>query len=130
MVLLTHIDKSHNYIRPGGLKKFNDSYIYLPASNQKNQSKQEEQLCAIMASRYWVVSLPVQQNSSATSLWSRLQESISRHSFDTPLYRVSSPLSPNNFTEICLIFGSPSFFSRWICSLTSPISVSVHWIRF
>ncbi|KAG5617611.1 hypothetical protein H5410_017435 [Solanum commersonii] len=44
-----------------------------------------------MASRYWVVSLPVQQNSSATSLWSRLQESISRHSFDTPLYRFNIP---------------------------------------
>lgn len=44
-----------------------------------------------MASRYWVVSLPVQQSSSATSLWSRLQESISRHSFDTPLYRFNIP---------------------------------------
>ncbi|KAM3381517.1 V-type proton ATPase subunit C [Capsicum galapagoense] len=44
-----------------------------------------------MASRYWVVSLPVQQNSSTTSLWSRLQESISRHSFDTPLYRFNIP---------------------------------------
>ncbi|XP_055825671.1 V-type proton ATPase subunit C [Solanum dulcamara] len=44
-----------------------------------------------MASRYWVVSLPVQQNSSATSLWSRLQESISKHSFDTPLYRFNIP---------------------------------------
>ncbi|KAF3637087.1 V-type proton ATPase subunit C [Capsicum annuum] len=45
-----------------------------------------------MASRYWVVSLPVQQNSSSTtSLWSRLQESISRHSFDTPLYRFNIP---------------------------------------
>ncbi|CAK9186930.1 unnamed protein product [Ilex paraguariensis] len=38
-----------------------------------------------MASRYWVVSLPVQN--SASSLWSRLQESISKHAFDTPLYR-------------------------------------------
>lgn len=39
-----------------------------------------------MATRYWVVSLPVQN--SATSLWNRLQEQISKHSFDTPLYRV------------------------------------------
>ncbi|XP_059304264.1 V-type proton ATPase subunit C [Lycium ferocissimum] len=44
-----------------------------------------------MASRYWVVSLPVQHNSSTTSLWSRLQESISKHSFDTPLYRFNIP---------------------------------------
>ncbi|CAN4089293.1 unnamed protein product [Withania somnifera] len=44
-----------------------------------------------MASRYWVVSLSVQQNSSTTSLWSRLQESISKHSFDTPLYRFNIP---------------------------------------
>ncbi|KAM3284833.1 V-type proton ATPase subunit C isoform X1 [Capsicum chacoense] len=45
-----------------------------------------------MASRYWVVSLPVQRNSSSTtSFWSRLQESISRHSFDTPLYRFNIP---------------------------------------
>ncbi|PIA39465.1 hypothetical protein AQUCO_02600130v1 [Aquilegia coerulea] len=42
-----------------------------------------------MASRYWVVSLPVQ--SSASSLWSRLQDSISKNSFDTPLYRFNTP---------------------------------------
>ncbi|KAK9272060.1 hypothetical protein L1049_002429 [Liquidambar formosana] len=42
-----------------------------------------------MASRYWVVSLPVQN--SASSLWSRLQEAISKHSFDTPLYRFDIP---------------------------------------
>ncbi|KAK9144858.1 hypothetical protein Sjap_004761 [Stephania japonica] len=39
--------------------------------------------------RYWVVSLPVQN--SASSLWSRLQESVSKNSFDTPLYRFSTP---------------------------------------
>ncbi|KAL3502367.1 hypothetical protein ACH5RR_036816 [Cinchona calisaya] len=44
-----------------------------------------------MATRYWIVSLPVQNNSSASPLWSRLQESISRHSFDTPLYRFNIP---------------------------------------
>ncbi|CAN4085473.1 unnamed protein product [Withania somnifera] len=44
-----------------------------------------------MTSRYWAVSLSVQQNSSTTSLWSRLQEAISRHSFDTPLYRFNIP---------------------------------------
>ncbi|XP_030953467.1 V-type proton ATPase subunit C-like isoform X5 [Quercus lobata] len=39
-----------------------------------------------MATRYWVVSLPVQN--SASSLWNRLQDQISKHSLDTPLYRV------------------------------------------
>ncbi|KAL8123234.1 V-type proton ATPase subunit C-like [Apium graveolens] len=43
-----------------------------------------------MATRYWVVSLPL-QNSPASSLWSRLQESISKNSFDTPLYRFNVP---------------------------------------
>ncbi|PQQ01501.1 hypothetical protein Pyn_30260 [Prunus yedoensis var. nudiflora] len=42
-----------------------------------------------MASRYWVVSLPVQN--SASSLWNRIQEQISKHSFDTPLYRFIFP---------------------------------------
>ncbi|XP_057970239.1 V-type proton ATPase subunit C [Malania oleifera] len=42
-----------------------------------------------MATRYWVVSLPVQ--SSASSLWNRLQESVSKHSFDTPLYKFTTP---------------------------------------
>ncbi|GFZ17332.1 vacuolar ATP synthase subunit C [Actinidia rufa] len=42
-----------------------------------------------MATRYWVASLPVQN--SASSLWSRLQESISKHTFDTPLYRFNIP---------------------------------------
>ncbi|KAH7657471.1 ATPase V1 complex subunit C protein [Dioscorea alata] len=41
------------------------------------------------ALRYWMVSLPVQN--SASSLWSRLQESISKRSFDTPLYRFNVP---------------------------------------
>ncbi|XP_030461844.1 V-type proton ATPase subunit C [Syzygium oleosum] len=44
-----------------------------------------------MASRYWVVSLPVQGSMSAASLWNRVQEQISRHSFDTPLYRFNIP---------------------------------------
>lgn len=42
-----------------------------------------------MATRYWVVSLPVQ--SSASALWSKLQESISKKAFDTPLYRFNTP---------------------------------------
>ncbi|KAF5748667.1 V-type proton ATPase subunit C [Tripterygium wilfordii] len=42
-----------------------------------------------MATRYWVVSLPVK--GSASSLWNRLQEQISKHSFDTPLYRFNIP---------------------------------------
>ncbi|KAL8099166.1 hypothetical protein AgCh_031732 [Apium graveolens] len=43
-----------------------------------------------MATRYWIISLPL-QNSPASSLWSRLQDSISKNSFDTPLYRFSVP---------------------------------------
>lgn len=41
-----------------------------------------------MATRYWVASLPVGQGSSASSVWTRLQESISKQAFDTSLYRV------------------------------------------
>ncbi|XP_002441755.1 V-type proton ATPase subunit C [Sorghum bicolor] len=45
-----------------------------------------------MATRYWIVSLPVQSpGATATSLWPRLQDAISRHSFDTPLYRFNVP---------------------------------------
>ncbi|XP_074566797.1 V-type proton ATPase subunit C-like [Curcuma longa] len=40
-------------------------------------------------SRYWIVSLPV--HASATTVWNRLRESISKHSFDTPLYRFNVP---------------------------------------
>ena len=47
-----------------------------------------------MATRYWIVSLPVQTpGATAASLWSRLQDGVSRHSFDTPLYRVILSLS-------------------------------------
>lgn len=42
-----------------------------------------------MATRYWIASLPVQ--SSASSLWSNLQEFISKRAFDTPLYRFNTP---------------------------------------
>ncbi|PKA55885.1 V-type proton ATPase subunit C [Apostasia shenzhenica] len=42
-----------------------------------------------MATRYWVVSLPVQTSESI--LWSRLQDSISKQAFDTPLYRFNTP---------------------------------------
>ncbi|MBA0685725.1 hypothetical protein Goari_013374 [Gossypium aridum] len=42
-----------------------------------------------MANRYWVVSLPVQK--SASTLWNSLQDQISKHSFDTPLYRFNIP---------------------------------------
>ncbi|CAM0953351.1 unnamed protein product [Alopecurus aequalis] len=53
-----------------------------------------------MATRYWIAALPVQSAdgdsvaAAKTALWARLQDSISRHSFDTPLYRVSSPPFP------------------------------------
>ncbi|KHM99227.1 V-type proton ATPase subunit C [Glycine soja] len=42
-----------------------------------------------MASRYWAVSLPVPN--SASQLWNQFQERISKHSFDTPLYRFNIP---------------------------------------
>ncbi|XWS43955.1 hypothetical protein CRYUN_Cryun15aG0002900 [Craigia yunnanensis] len=42
-----------------------------------------------MAIRYWVVSLPVQN--SVSTLWNRFQDQISKHSFDTPLYRFNIP---------------------------------------
>ncbi|XP_057437587.1 V-type proton ATPase subunit C [Lotus japonicus] len=42
-----------------------------------------------MASRYWVVSLPV--HNSASELWNQLQQNVSKHSFDTPLYRFNIP---------------------------------------
>ncbi|KAI4366954.1 hypothetical protein MLD38_022751 [Melastoma candidum] len=44
-----------------------------------------------MATRYWAVSLPVQGSNSPSSHWNRLQDQISRHSFDTPLYRFNIP---------------------------------------
>ncbi|CAA0819640.1 V-type proton ATPase subunit C [Striga hermonthica] len=49
------------------------------------------EILATMATRYWVASLPVGQGSSSSSLWSRLQESISKQAFDTPLYRFNIP---------------------------------------
>uniref|UniRef100_A0A2P2KZY5 V-type proton ATPase subunit C n=1 Tax=Rhizophora mucronata TaxID=61149 RepID=A0A2P2KZY5_RHIMU len=42
-----------------------------------------------MASRYWMVSLSVQN--SATSPWGKVQEQISRNAFDTPLYHFNIP---------------------------------------
>ncbi|CAL9153188.1 unnamed protein product [Musa hybrid cultivar] len=39
--------------------------------------------------RYWIVSLPVHTSASAT--WNRLRQSISKNSFDTPLYRFTMP---------------------------------------
>ncbi|XP_030953466.1 V-type proton ATPase subunit C-like isoform X4 [Quercus lobata] len=47
-----------------------------------------------MATRYWVVSLPVQN--SASSLWNRLQDQISKHSLDTPLYRILGAATARN----------------------------------
>ncbi|XP_058737617.1 V-type proton ATPase subunit C [Vicia villosa] len=44
-----------------------------------------------MANRYWVVSLPVQNNGSSSTIWNQLQQNISKHSFDTPLYRFNIP---------------------------------------
>ncbi|KAL1554011.1 V-type proton ATPase subunit C [Salvia divinorum] len=44
-----------------------------------------------MTTRYWTASLPVGQSLSASSLWTRLQESISKQAFDTALYRFNIP---------------------------------------
>lgn len=63
---------------------------------------------AVMASRYWMVSLPV--HGSASSLWNRLQEQTSKHSFDTSLYRVliSSAKSSNLASFLW-------FYFFWFC---------------
>ncbi|XP_022739451.1 V-type proton ATPase subunit C-like [Durio zibethinus] len=42
-----------------------------------------------MASRYWAVSLSVQN--SVSTVWNNLQDQISKHSFDTPIYRFNIP---------------------------------------
>ena len=42
-----------------------------------------------------MVSLPVKDSSS--SLWNRLQEQISKHSFETPVYRVRSNFQQRSY---------------------------------
>ena len=76
---------------------------------KKRKRKRKRKISVMAASRYWIVSLPVQ--TSHSSLWSRLQESISKQSFDTPLYRVRKikeknpnpdpPFSYVCFNQIC-----------------------------
>ncbi|GAA0158829.1 ATP synthase [Lithospermum erythrorhizon] len=44
-----------------------------------------------MGTRYWIISLPIQSNTNAQSSWATLQDSISKHSFETPLYRFNIP---------------------------------------
>lgn len=92
------------------------------------QSESESESDREMASRYWVVSLPVQN--SAASVWNRLQEQISKHSFDTPLYRVRLDLSHLQLIFYYFCFILLLFFSIFImnfdfvfCSLISPTSV-------
>ncbi|KAK7377579.1 hypothetical protein VNO80_03006 [Phaseolus coccineus] len=51
--------------------------------------QRKERRKVTMASRYWAVSLPV--HNSASQLWNQVQERISKHSFDTPLYRFNIP---------------------------------------
>lgn len=72
------------------------------------QSESESESDREMASRYWVVSLPVQN--SAASVWNRLQEQISKHSFDTPLYRVRLDLSHLQLFFLLFLFHSQFFF--------------------
>lgn len=59
---------------------------------------------AAAATRYWVVSLPVQ--TSASSSWNHLRESISKQSFDTPVYRAI-----DSFQHIAL--KAPDFMRFW-----------------
>lgn len=66
-----------------------------------------------MATRYWVVSLPVQ--GSASAVWNNLQDQISKHSFDTPIYRVTS--NPN------LICSPRSDFVQCLNSFSFSISI-------
>ncbi|KAI3777694.1 hypothetical protein L1987_47495 [Smallanthus sonchifolius] len=61
----------------------------LPPNLERSELRFRSENHITVATRYWIVSLPVQ--SSATSLWSRLRESISKNSFDTPLYRFNIP---------------------------------------
>lgn len=76
------------------------------------QSESESESDREMASRYWVVSLPVQN--SAASVWNRLQEQISKHSFDTPLYRVRLDLSHLQLFFLLFSFHSSFVFSIFI----------------
>uniref|UniRef100_A0A0C9RG98 V-type proton ATPase subunit C n=1 Tax=Wollemia nobilis TaxID=56998 RepID=A0A0C9RG98_9CONI len=43
----------------------------------------------VQTSKYWLVSLPIQNSASTT--WHQLQESISKNAFDTPTYRFHVP---------------------------------------
>jgi hypothetical protein len=60
-----------------------------------------------MANKYWVVSLPVQNNNSSSSIWNQLQQNISKHSFDTPLYRVTNYLTNHHHhhSSLYLLFN-------------------------
>ncbi|XP_030953464.1 V-type proton ATPase subunit C-like isoform X2 [Quercus lobata] len=67
-----------------------------------------------MATRYWVVSLPVQN--SASSLWNRLQDQISKHSLDTPLYRILGAATARNQRTL---FNTPNLRVGTLDSLLS-----------
>lgn len=75
-----------------------------------------------MASRYWVVSLPVQGSTSASSLWIRLQDQISKHSFDTPLYRVTT------FFLLLPQISKIWFYS--FCNISLTICSVFHFFQF
>lgn len=78
-----------------------------------DQRRAEEGTKVTMASRYWAVSLPV--HNSASQLWNQIQERISKHSFDTPLYRViyilSLSLSLFFLSRFFIILNSRSQFN-------------------
>jgi hypothetical protein len=104
-----------------------------PSCSNINQTRRER--ARAMATRYLIISLPVQSGATAGSLWSRLQDSISRHSFDTPLYRVkpSLPLllySPLRFaaafsSDLLGLRSSTSQISAWAPSIRSWPSATI-----
>jgi hypothetical protein len=87
-----------------------------------------------MATRYWITSLTVQGGTAAGSLWSRLEDSISRHSFDTPLYRVSlllplllsiPPAAMFSSDNILALRSSTFQISAWAPSIRSSPSATI-----
>ncbi|KAG5066008.1 hypothetical protein JHK86_009739 [Glycine max] len=61
-----------------------------------------------MVTRYRVVSLPIQN--SASTLWNKLQEQISEHSFDTLLYRGVSHMIRRQIEELESVWHGDQWF--------------------
>lgn len=60
---------------------------------------------------WWVVSLPV--HNSASELWNQLQQNVSKHSFDTPLYRVTNYLIFFFFNSLLLLIHNFTLISQF-----------------